>query len=192
MVIAVDLDGVVFDSENYYRTYAHIYDLEVVKSGTYDKQELNMFARHNWNKDNANEFYELYTQKVLEQAPIKPGAKYVLTKLKEMGHKLVCITLRGYYRECEIDITEDRLKEAGIEFDKIIYCADDKYNYCKKEGVSVIIEDNHSTLEKLSDKGIIGLHFRGAGLKKVEKENVYEIQDWADVLEYFLQEKNKK
>lgn len=188
MVIAVDLDGVVFDSENYYRTYAHIYDLEVVKNGTYDMQELNVFARHNWSKDNANEFYGLYTQKVLEEAPIKPGAKYVLNKLKEMGHKLICITLRGFYRECEIEITEKRLKDAGIEFDKIFYCAEDKYSYCKEEGVGVIIEDNHSTLSKLSDKGIVGLHFRDAGLRKVDKRNVYEVQNWADVLEYFLKE----
>ena len=41
MVIAIDLDGVVFDSEEYYRTYAHLYDINLVKNGLLDKKEMN-------------------------------------------------------------------------------------------------------------------------------------------------------
>ena len=185
MVIAIDLDGVVFDSEEYFRTYAQIYDVNVVRKGNFDKSEMNVFARHNWSKENANEFYDKYTETVLENAPIKPGAKYVINTLKESGHKVICITLRGYYRECEISITEKRLAEAGIEFDKIIYNASDKLSYCKSEGVSVMIEDNHSTIQKLAEAGIKCLHMQGAGLKSVENENILTIQNWADVLSYF-------
>ena len=28
MVVAIDLDGVIFDSEEYYRTYSHLVDLK--------------------------------------------------------------------------------------------------------------------------------------------------------------------
>ena len=187
MVIAVDLDGVVFDTEDYYRTYAHLYDIYVVKSGIKNKSEMNVFDRHGWSKENANDFYGKYTEEVLLSAPIKPGAKFVLDKLKQMGHKLVCVTLRGYYRECEISITEQRLKQAGIEFDKIIYSQLDKVQACLDEKVEVMVEDSHTNIARLSKHGIKCLHMKGAGLKDAESnENVVVVQNWADVLENFV------
>lgn len=187
MVIAIDLDGVVFDTEDYYRTYAHLYDIYVVKNGIKNKREMNVFDRHGWSKENANDFYGKYTEEVLRTAPIKPGAKFVLDKLKEMGHKLICVTLRGYYRECEISITEERLKQAGIEFDKIIYSQLDKVKACKDEGVECMVEDSHTNIERLSTNGIKCLHFKGAGLREANKnDNVTEVQNWADVLEVFI------
>lgn len=189
MVIAIDLDGVVFDSEEYFRTYSQIYDLENDGCGVVDSEEMNSFKRLGWTKKTADVFYEKYTAEVLEKAPIKPYAKYVMDKLKDMGHKLICITCRGYYRQCEIDITEKRLKEANIVFDKIIYNQNDKLDACLKEKIDVIIDDNHSIIEKLSNNNIKCLHFRGAGIKKVENKNVIVVQNWASILEYFLKNK---
>ena len=183
MVIAIDLDGVVFDSEEYFRTYAHLYDISLVKNGLLDKKEMSVHSRHGWNKDIANEFYEKYTAEVLNNAPIKPGAKYVLKQLKDAGHTLVCVTLRGYYRPCEIEITERRLKEENIVFDKIIYKQSNKLDACKQENVEIIVDDNPNTIKLLSKNKIKCLHFRGAGLKKVKGKNVTEVQNWGDVLQ---------
>ena len=186
MVIAIDLDGVVFDSEEYYRTYAHLYDIKNVKNGLLNTEEMNVHDRHGWDKQTADDFYAKYTAEVLNNAPVKPGAKYVLNELKKLGYKLVCITLRGYYRECEIEITERRLKEENIIFDKIIYNQHNKLAACKEEGVNLIVDDNHNTMMLLSENGIKCLHFRGAGLKKVERQNVIEVQNWGQVLEEIL------
>lgn len=191
MVIAIDLDGVVFDTEEYYRTYAHLYDIALIKNGLRNNKEMNVHDRHGWDKDQANEFYAKYTAEVLNNAPIKPGAKYVIDKLKEKGHRLVCITLRGYYRECEIEITERRLKEANINFDKIIYNQHNKLFACQEEKVDVIVDDNPGTMELLSQNGIKCFHFRGAGLREVKHENITEVQNWGDVFEKLL-ELNKK
>lgn len=190
MVIAIDLDGVVFDTEEYYRTYAHLYDIHKVKNGLLNKVEMNVHDRHGWDNDKANEFYGQYTALVLESAPLKPGAKYVISRLKELGHRLVCVTLRGYYRQCEIDITEKRLKENGIEFDKIIYNQLNKLIPCQEEKVDVIIDDNPNTIKLLSENGIKSFHFRGAGLRKVENQNVVEVQNWGQILENILKMKN--
>ena len=186
MVIGIDLDGVVFDSEDYYRTYANLYDSYIVKNGIFDTTEMNVFARHNWTKENADDFYEKYTQLVLESAPIKPGAKFVLDELKKQGHTLICITLRGFYRQCEIDITEKRLKDANIVFDKIVYSKENKLDACKKYKIELMIEDNHSTIEKLCKNNIKCLHMAGSGLKNVENENCTTVQNWAQVLDYIL------
>ena len=186
MVIAIDLDGVVFDSEEYYRTYSHLYDIHFYQSGLHNKEEMDVFNRLNWDKKKADEFYEKYTALVLENAPIKPGAKYVMEKLKSLGHKLICITLRGQYRPCEIEITEKRLKEENIVFDKVIYSQQNKLFACQEENVSLIIDDSPKTIGTLSQNGIKCFHFRGAGLKKVEGENIVEMQNWADVYENIL------
>ena len=186
MVIAIDLDGVVYDSEDYYRTYAHLYDIEKVKNGLKNKEEMHVHERYGWNQETANEFYEKYTSEVLTKAPVKPGAKYVLNKLKQLGHTLICVTLRGYHRKYEIEITEKRLAEENIKFDKIIYNQHDKLESCKKENVSLIIDDNPKTIESLSNNNIKCFHFRGSGLKKVENQNVKEVQNWGCILEEIL------
>ena len=184
MIIGIDLDGVVFDTEDYYRTYANLYDSFVIKNGLFDKSEMSVFARHNWTKEQANDFYEKYTQIVLESAPIKPGAKFVLNELKKQGHTLICITLRGYYRQCEIDITEKRLKDENIILDKIIYSKENKLDACKENNISLMIEDSPSNVELLCNNNIKCLHMAGAGLKKVENQNCTTVQNWAQILDY--------
>lgn len=186
MIIAVDLDGVVFDSEEYFRVYAHLYDLHTVKHGLKVKSVADPTTRHEWDKATIDEFYEKYTEEILTKAPIKPGAKFVLDKLKEQGHKLICITLRGYYRECERSVTEMRFKNEGIVFDKIFYAEKDKLATCLKEKVDVIIEDNVNTISKISQSGIKCFHFGSFLLNECVNENVTQVQNWADIYESVL------
>ncbi len=186
MVIAIDLDGVVFDTEEYFRTYSHLYDIKIVKNGLRNKEEMDVHHRYVWDNDAANDFYSKYTAEIMTNAPFKPGAKYVINELKKMGHTLICITLRGYYRQCEIDITESRLKEANIIFDKIIYKQTDKLPICKNEKVDLIIDDNPNIIKYFAENNIKAFHFKGAGLKKVSHENAIEVQNWGDIFEKFL------
>lgn len=186
MVIAIDLDGVVFDSEEYFRTYAHLYDLKLLKNGLKNKKEMNVHDRHGWDSVVADEFYGKYTAEILNSAPVRPGAKYVINELKKQGHRLVCITLRGYYRQEEIDITEERLKKEDIKFDKIIYMQSNKLLACQEEKVDLVIEDNHKTIKKLSQNNIKCLHLKGPGLKSVNNKNVTEVQNWGEVFEEIL------
>ena len=183
MIIAIDLDGVVFDTEEYYRTYAHLYDIYLVKNGLKDREDMTVFGRHNWDQKTADDFYAEFTEKVLNDAPIMPGAKFVINELKKLGHKLVCITLRGYYRECEITVTEKRLKENDIHFDKIIYSQAHKLNACLEEKIDILIDDSHKNVKLMAENGIKCLHFRGAGLKRVNHKNIKEVQNWAQILE---------
>lgn len=186
MIIAVDLDGVVFDTENYYRTYSHLYDIALIKNGMIDGTEMGVHKRYGWNNDQANEFYEKYTAQVLSDAPFNPGARYVLRELKKQGHTLICVTLRGYYRQCEIDITEQRLKENNIVFDKIIYNQSNKLEVCLQEKIDLIIDDNPKTIQMMAENNIKCLHFKGAGLKSVTHPNVVQVQNWGDVYENIL------
>ena len=153
---------------------------------------VSVFDRLGWSKEQADDFFGKYTAEVLNSAPLLPGAKCVLDELRKLGNKLVCVTLRGYYRDCEVEITERRLREEGVVFDKIIYSQKNKLAACKAEGVDVIVDDNPNTIELLSENGIKCLHFRGAGLKKVENTNVVDVQNWACILEEILKLSKEK
>lgn len=179
MVIAIDLDGVIFDTEEYFRTYGQIYDMEIVKNGLITKNEINLKKRHNWDSKTADEFFEKYTAEVFTKAPVKPGVKYVINELKKQGHKLVCITLRGYYRKCEKEITEQRLQQENILFDKIIYSQEYKVDACKQENVEIMLEDNPNNIESLIKNDIKCIYFRTLGLKEINSEKVFEVQNWA-------------
>ncbi len=191
MIIGVDLDGVIYDTEDYYRTYAHLYDINFVHNGLVNSSEMDVHKRYAWNNDIADDFYEKYTSVVLESAPIKPGAICVLNELKKLGHTIFIITLRGLYRDYEIDITEKRMKEDNIPYDKIFYNQQNKVKTCKDLGINLMIEDNHKNVVKLAESGIKCMHLRGAGLSSVNHPNVSEIQNWAQVLEYILKLNNK-
>ena len=186
MVIAIDLDGVVFGTEEFNRTYSHFYDMFIVKKGIKDKTEMHCDKRYGWNQKEMDAFYQKYTEEVLENAPVRPGAKFVINKLKEMGHKIICITLRGYYMQCEIDITEKRLQQAGIKFDKIYYSKQDKLKTCLSEKVDLMIEDNPSNIQQLAENNIKCLQLKGTGLKSCEHKNVTEVQNWAEILDIIL------
>ncbi|MBO5884748.1 MAG: hypothetical protein J6Q51_03030, partial [Clostridia bacterium] len=167
------------------------YDFNLVKNGLVDSQEMDVHKRYGWNNNIADKFYTEYTATVLNNAPIKPGAKYVIDELKKQGHKLVCITLRGYYRQCEIDITEQRLKDAGIQFDKIYYKEHNKVDTCKMENVDFMIEDSAKNIQSLIKEKIKCLYFRAAGLKSVESDCVTEVQNWAQILEIITKNTKK-
>ncbi len=57
MKIGIDLDGVVIDSEQTFRTYEEIYDVDILKGNHLVNQEEPKFqARYHWTKDQEERF----------------------------------------------------------------------------------------------------------------------------------------
>ena len=55
--IALDLDGVVFDSENLYRVYTEIYDVEKIGKDTIVDNTQRIFQkRYAWTEDEFKDF----------------------------------------------------------------------------------------------------------------------------------------
>lgn len=107
--IAIDLDGVVFDSENLYRVYTEIYDVEHFKKDSLiDNKQRIYQKRYNWTEEEKKKFYETYTHEILKNSNIMPGADIVLKKLSRK-YELLVITSRS----------QDELKYAKDFFDNI-------------------------------------------------------------------------
>ena len=82
--IALDLDGVVFDSENLYRVYTEIYDTDINKKNTIIDNTQRIFQkRYNWSEDEFKSFYNENAEKILTTANFMTGVEIVLNKLKD-------------------------------------------------------------------------------------------------------------
>ncbi len=193
MIIGVDLDGVLFDSEHWYRSYGELFNLRLrgVKADT--SKQLDIQEKYDWTKEEFDEFLDEYLQFITEKAPLKPAAKEVIELLKKRGHHLIVITARGDLGEYEIGATDERLKKEGISFDKIFYYQHDKLARCKAEGVDVMLEDSLANVTKIANGGIKCLYFRELVVAPSNHENIIEVESWGDAYREILNlEKNSK
>ena len=67
------------------------------------------------------------------------GAELVLRKLKEMGHKLIVVSARGYLDDKELQITRERIEELNLPIDNYEIQAFDKVSVCKKHNIDIAI-----------------------------------------------------
>ena len=116
-----------------------------------------------------------------KESPLMVGAKEILSKLKEEGHKLYIITLRGYYREEEITIAKEKLETLGIKFDEICWAVDKKAKKCKELEIDVMVEDNPHNVEQFLGEKTKVLYFKEEPIREVQAENVVKVDSWMDI-----------
>ena len=119
MKIGIDLDGVVFNTEMLWSTYAELYDcIELNKNSVITKLEPRFQERYDWSEEDKNAFLDKYAD--ITEFDMMPGAKQVINMLKDEGHELVVITARGAIsNQTEgANIAAQKLKNEGIKFVK--------------------------------------------------------------------------
>lgn len=183
MNIGVDLDGVLFDTEDYFRTYSMLYNYDFIKRSEVDREELYFSKRFNWTNEEVDEFFDKYMETIELEAPVMPMAKQVLQRLKDKGHKLFIITNRGSRYKVEVEVTRKRLEDLGIEFDGVFLGVHDKAGKCKELQIDVMIDDLYNNVENVSNVGIRCLYFRDLVLKSFDENYkiVREVRNWADI-----------
>lgn len=184
MKIGIDVDGVIFDSENEIRIQAELDDLLKYKgNGVEHPEEFWEECRYNWTKEQLIEFRS-NMKEILGRANLMPGAKRILDMLKKDGHELVVITARGRIGPSVEECMEE-FKTYGLEFDKCYWKADDKAEVCKQEKIDLMIDDSPIHCKKLVENKIKTLYFRDVNREKLE-ENEYlkEVNHWGEVYRY--------
>lgn len=180
MNIGIDFDGVLFDSESIFRSYAQLFDLKINGKGMLNPEELRVQKRYDWSPEELQQFLDEYVLFVQETAPIMPNAKEVLNLLSKK-HKLFAITNRGSIYDEEIDITKKRLEMEGIKFDKVIFYASNKLDICRELNIDIMIDDLFDTIITLADNGIKCLYYRDLVLKTRSHNNITEVRNWGDI-----------
>ena len=188
MKIAIDLDGVIFDTENFFRANAQIYDLKHGGKGEIRREELWAQCRYDWTQAEYDEFFDICLENVLKYAPIMPLASEIIRSLAKK-HELYIITNRGDMTYRELEITHDRLKQDNIDVFKKIYSHDEysKLQRCQQEGIDLMIDDLYNNIVDISSAGIKCLYYRDLVTKTIDSPLVYEVRNWGDIARYLVE-----
>lgn len=183
MKIGIDLDGVVIDSETTFRTYAEIYDIDILKGKhLINKEEPKFQSRYNWTNDQQKKFIEKYFLKVSKESNLMSGFIAVYKLLQTQGHEFVVITARGGFVKEMKDDAIRLLKENNITFDKYYWNIENKLEVCQKENIDIMIDDDWKIIKTLSDNNIKTLYYRDTNLKQLEEnEYISEVNNWGDI-----------
>ena len=165
MKIGMDLSGVVFDSEKYYRVLSEIYDVSYLeRNSIINSREKNYQQRYSWSPIEISDFQSKYDRIITETANFMPGVKEVLTLLHNEGHELVVITASNGLNGEAIPITQKRFEEYGIAhlFHKCFWKTTDKVKVCKEEHIDIMIDDDNSICISLSKAKIQTIYLKDA------------------------------
>lgn len=189
MNIGVDIDGVILDSEramNFYADYFAHFEL--------NKKRLrndSVFVEKNFDftKQETDLFFAKYFDFVTKTCGFVPGAREILKRLEDDGHKLFIISMRGFYHESEIEFCKPRLDELGVNFEKVLWAARDKSDACKKFNLDFLIEDNPEHIQKIltTTTKAIQLKDKTFDVPEVRGENVFVAHNWIEVYELIEQ-----
>ena len=179
MNIGIDLDGVIFDSEKDYWVYAELFDLLNNGKGIVNKNELRAQKRYNWTTEQIKEF-EKACFEIQKHTHLASFAKSVMKALSK-NNKIFIITSRGIMDSREIVLTNERLKDEGIVFDKIIFKAKEKLEVCKNFKIDLMIDDFYDVVSCLAKNNIKCLYYGDISIKKLKHKNVVNVRNWGDV-----------
>ena len=182
MVIGVDIDGVLYQTEGMFREYSEKYN-KLIGGKIVDDTELKAGKRYNWTKEQINDFMQNSYYEVEKKAPLFDMAKEILGALKKT-HKIVFITARGHISENEKPLTLKRLADDGILYDDIFFSNRSKVQACKDAGVDVMIDDNPNVIDELLENGVNCLYFRDMRNKPCQN-SVIELYSWKEIGEFF-------
>lgn len=186
--IALDLDGVVFDSENLYRVYTEIYDVDIFKKDSIIDNTKRIFQqRYDWSKEDFSKFYKENASLVLATSPIMTGVDVVLNKLKN-DFEFIIVTARS---KEEVDIAKKSFEKLDIKNIQIFYDEHNKIDRLLNEKVDYIIDDEPTTCIAASKQNIHAIYFKNNAANKLEDSKYLKtVHNWGEIYKYLkLEEK---
>lgn len=188
MKIGIDLDGVVFDSENWFRAYSEIFDVNIGGKGVKNPDCIRAQHRYEWTESEIKQYFDNCMEYIQRNAPLMPYAKYVLDRLAEK-HQIYFITRRGVISNSEIINTKKRLAKEKIKYDNIFFKQSSKLETCKKLNVDYMIDDYQNVVKELTENGIKCIYFRNITNPSIQNNNIVQVQDWGEIYRFFFGKK---
>lgn len=186
MRIGVDLDGVIYNSENWFMAMAEFYDIQKNGKGIVDRTTSDIQKRYGMSDDEVYEFRKKQNPSQILLSPLMPLAIDALKFLKEQGHQIIIITSRGKFFNEHIDLTLQKLKQDKIIFDEIYFSKNSKLSFCQEKKIDVMIDDSYKIANELAKNNIKCIQFKADSTKKVKHHNVKIAYNWGDVIRLIL------
>ena len=105
-----------------------------------------------WDDYHVNNFLKQYSKLLYMNASIKEDARDIINKLKHEGNNIIIITSRSKKHYANpYEVSENWLKEHGIEYDKLIVEGNNKAAKCVENNIDVLIDDQVGFLQDVSN-----------------------------------------
>lgn len=191
MRLGIDLDGVLFDTEYWFRTYSEIFDVNIGGKGVKNPDCIRAQHRYDWSEKQIKQYFEDSMEFIQKNAPVMPYAKYVLDKLAE-NNEIYFITRRGVISEKERKITRDRLKKENIKYNDIFFSQSSKLQVCKDLKIDYMIDDFQNVVKELTENGIKCIYFRNFTNPDLNNDKIIEVSSWGGIYRFFFDKKENK
>ena len=184
MVIGIDMDDTICSTNELIIEVADKYDKEVLGgTGIKDINAYEFTEMMGWEKDMKGKFFADRLEYIMDNAPIKEGAREVINRLHDNGWKGLIISFRkDKYLSNPFKLTKDWLDRNDVHYDKIFVNTGTKTDECIENNVTLFVDDKESHCEDVSSTGIDVLLFTNAynhdekRFKRVD--NWYQIEDY--------------
>lgn len=185
MRIGIDIDGVLTDYEKWQldvgSKFFIKYNKNIVVPDGYDSDTV-----FNVTKEMDSEFWKEYLYDYAKNEPARKFAGEVIDILKEKGYEIYIITSRYLTNRGDFlgkqmrRIVKDWLKKNKINYDKIIFSPEDKFDICKDNNIDIMIEDKVDNINNIS-KILPVICFNASYNKSCIGENIYRVYTWYDI-----------
>ena len=185
MRIGIDIDGVLTDYEKWQvdagSKFFLKYNKNIVVPDGYDSDTV-----FNVTKEMDSAFWKEYLYDYAKNEPARKFAGEVIDILKEKGYEIYIITARYLTNKNDElgkqmrDIVKEWLNENRINYDKIIFSPEDKFDICKDNSIDIMIEDKVDNINNIS-KILPVICFNASYNKSCIGNNIYRVYTWYDV-----------
>lgn len=164
MKIAIDVDDCISNTAEV--DFATCYDYNKNLNGGRYKHLVNDY--HNaptifgLTKEQDDDFYIKQRKICVEQDLIKPKvfANKFISQLLKDGHDVTILTSRGdMYWGNALEETKKWLDKYGIKYTRLVANSGSKGEYCKNNGIDLMIDDNLKYIKQCNDVGVQTITF---------------------------------
>jgi len=183
--IGIDVDDTITETYETMFAYAQEFNYSILKKECSYKPFYDLPCHktieflHNWTKEELNQYYDMYYDKILKNAKRKTLSKEYINKLKAENNEIIIITARPDTDKVDAEaVTKNWLEENGIAYDEIITNADVKGAIAKEYNIDVFIDDSMENCVDVSNYGIKSYIMDSRTNSKNYDERVKRIYSW--------------
>lgn len=190
MVLGLDMDDTICSTNELIIEVADKYDREVLGgTGVKDVNAYEFTEMMGWEQDMKGKFFSDRLEYIMDNAPIKEGAREVINSLHDKGWEIIIISFRkDKYLTNPFELTKNWLDRNGIKYDKIFVNTGTKEDECLENNVTLFVDDKETHCEDVHNVGVDVLLFTNA--YNHDEKRFRRADTWYDVKKYIEEKYN--
>ena len=195
MRIGIDIDDTISDTYEVVVAYAQKYTINELnkeeKLNDIIAQHHSYVAKmHNWNYDEEVNFWQKYYGEIIKNVKPFTFSVETINKLRDEGNKIVIVTARWPEPNWDVnELSRKWLKENNINYDDIVFNAQDKGKVAVEKKLDLLIDDSFQNCKSVADKGIKSFIIQTRINKGLEDKRITRVYSWPDIYNRIKEEK---